>query len=121
MKTCILCNFEDDDYGRKVFENEHVIVIEQYAKMTMGKALVVPKRHVISPFDLNENEWSSLYYTFLFAKSIIDLRYHPAGYTLGCNVGKVAGQTMEHAHFHIYPRFEDGKNVGKSIGQLIRS
>ena len=38
-------------------------------------------------------------------KSILDARYAPDGYNLGFNAGAAAGQTIEHLHVHVIPRF----------------
>lgn len=39
------------------------------------------------------------------AKTLLDNKFHPDGYNLGVNVGEMAGQTIEHAHLHLIPRY----------------
>ena len=39
------------------------------------------------------------------AKILLDNKFHPDGYNLGVNVGEMAGQTIEHAHLHLIPRY----------------
>jgi diadenosine tetraphosphate (Ap4A) HIT family hydrolase len=39
------------------------------------------------------------------ATTLLDNKFHPDGYNLGANVGEMAGQTIEHAHLHLIPRY----------------
>jgi diadenosine tetraphosphate (Ap4A) HIT family hydrolase len=39
------------------------------------------------------------------AKTLLENKFHPDGYNLGVNVGEMAGQTIEHAHLHLIPRY----------------
>jgi diadenosine tetraphosphate (Ap4A) HIT family hydrolase len=38
-------------------------------------------------------------------KEIFDVQYEPVGYNIGVNVGVHAGQTIEHMHVHLIPRY----------------
>jgi diadenosine tetraphosphate (Ap4A) HIT family hydrolase len=38
-------------------------------------------------------------------KSLLDRVYAPAGYNIGVNVGEAAGQTINHVHMHVIPRY----------------
>lgn len=71
-----------------------------------GHTLIVPKRHVTSIFDLNPNEVLSLDIAIQTIKNKLDNEYHPDGYNIGVNVGEAAGQTVQHCHIHIIPRYE---------------
>ncbi|MFA5414074.1 MAG: HIT domain-containing protein [Methanoregula sp.] len=37
-------------------------------------------------------------------KEVIEEHFKPAGYIIGFNVGKAAGQTVIHCHCHVLPR-----------------
>ena len=39
-------------------------------------------------------------------KGMLDAELSPQGYNIGINVGRSAGQTIDHAHLHLIPRFE---------------
>ena len=43
----------------------------------------------------------------LLVRSHIDEQHSPSGYNLGLNIGESAGQTADHAHLHIVPRYKD--------------
>ena len=35
----------------------------------------------------------------------LDRKHSPAGYNIGVNAGKAGGQTIDHAHLHLIPRY----------------
>ena len=70
-----------------------------------GHALIMPRRHVASFFDLTEEERADLFRVADEVRRIVDQRYHPDGYNLGVNVGKAAGESFFHVHLHLIPRY----------------
>lgn len=71
-----------------------------------GHALIIPRRHVSSFFDLSKEEQSDMFNLADIVKRIIDEKYHPDGYNVGINVGEAAGQSVFHVHMHIIPRYQ---------------
>jgi len=50
-------------------------------------------------------EHASIWRLVRQVRTILDRDHRPHGYNLGVNVGSVAGQTVDHAHLHIIPRY----------------
>ena len=71
-----------------------------------GHALIIPKRHVASFFDLSKEEQQDLLNLADWVKRIVEERYHPDGYNIGINVGEAAGQSIFHVHMHLIPRYK---------------
>ena len=71
-----------------------------------GHALIIPKRHVASFFDLSIKEQQDLLNLADRVKQIVEERYHPDGYNIGVNVGEAAGQSIFHVHIHLIPRYQ---------------
>ena len=71
-----------------------------------GHALIIPKRHVSSFFDLSKDEQQDLLNLADRVKRLVEERYHPDGYNIGINVGEAAGQSIFHVHLHLIPRFK---------------
>lgn len=71
-----------------------------------GHALIIPKRHVSSFFDLSKEEQQDLLNLADMVKRIVEERYHPDGYNIGINVGEAAGQSIFHVHMHLIPRYQ---------------
>ena len=70
-----------------------------------GHALIVPKRHVSSYFDLTDHEREAMNVMLQYVKRVVDERFHPDGYNIGINVGQAAGQSVYHCHMHLIPRY----------------
>ena len=71
--------------------------------VTPGHMLVVPRRHVDSVFQLDDDErhdlWAmvALVADHLRSSGVTDMN-------IGTNIGAAAGQTVEHAHIHVIQR-----------------
>jgi ATP adenylyltransferase len=71
-----------------------------------GHALIVPKRHVSDYFELSFKEQSSSIFMLNKVKDLVQKRFNPDGFNIGLNIGEIAGQTVNHAHIHLIPRFK---------------
>ena len=105
-----------------IFENDLVIGVpsiddygRQYDRVLVGSYVIVPKSRVPTPFELTDEEWLSTKKMIDTIKRHLDEKYSPDGYNLGWNVGAVGGQTVEHAHLHVIPRFKDEPFAGRGI------
>ena len=70
-----------------------------------GHALLILRRHVATWFEATLEEQQSLVCTIDAAKAEIELKHSPDGYNIGINVGDAAGQTVQHLHVHVIPRY----------------
>lgn len=85
--------------------NAHAIAMADAFPVTAGHTLIIPRRHVMSFFKLIEDEVKAIYELLRQMKDQLDENLAPGGYNVGVNVGTVAGQTIEHVHFHLIPRY----------------
>ena len=99
---CIFCAIPD---GRIVLSNPLACVIEDGFPVSPGHALVIPRRHVGSLFELNDDERSAVLALLEQAKERVAARRRPDGYNIGINDGAAAGQTVMHLHVHLIPRY----------------
>ena len=87
-----------------------------------GHALIIPRRHVASFFDLTKDEQQDMLKLADSVKRIVDEKYHPDGYNVGINVGEAAGQSIFHVHMHLIPRYKgDVSNPRGGVRGVIPS
>lgn len=85
-----------------------------------GHALIIPKRHVASYFDLTAHEREAMDVMLQYVKRKVEERYHPDGYNIGINVNEAAGQSVFHVHIHLIPRYKgDVKNPKGGVREVI--
>ena len=70
-----------------------------------GHALVMPKRHVESIWEMTTEEYMDAFDLVRQVKDILQKQFEPKGFNIGVNCGEPAGQTVFHAHIHIIPRY----------------
>jgi diadenosine tetraphosphate (Ap4A) HIT family hydrolase len=67
--------------------------------------LIIPRRHIGSFFELSAEEQHDLLNLLGSAQAALQTSHQPQGYNIGINDGPVAGQTVQHLHIHLIPRY----------------
>ncbi|MEG0176466.1 HIT family protein [Anaerorhabdus sp.] len=109
---CIFCKIIAGEIpSAKVYEDEYVLAILDISQVTYGHTLVLPKKHCTDILDVDQE-------TMMHIASILpNLSKKIVSNTkaLGCNIlsnqGEVAGQTVNHLHFHIIPRYGSDDSI----------
>jgi diadenosine tetraphosphate (Ap4A) HIT family hydrolase len=91
--------------GRQLLANDRAIAIRDGFPVSPGHTLVVPRRHVGSFFEVTDEERSDLLELLMQARQDLEREFSPAGYNVGINDGRAAGQTVPHLHIHLIPRY----------------
>jgi histidine triad (HIT) family protein len=103
LNECLFCKIANKEIPSTiVYENDYVIAFEDISPEAPVHVLVIPKKHIASLNDIN-NE-NSVYIAKIFeAISIISREQgiNETGYRIVSNCGKDAMQTVEHVHFHL--------------------
>ena len=101
MKDCPFCNLNNIEHSTEFFN----IIYDKYP-VSKGHILVIWKRHIASYFDLSNDEKYELIEIIDTLQRYLSDTYSPDGFNVGFNDGKCAGQTVQHFHLHIIPRYE---------------
>lgn len=91
------------------FETDTEIVLHNIRPLAEGQCLVIPRRHVSCIRQLTDDEIGNLFRTVKLVSEKLHEFLKPAGFNYGINEGERAGQTVEHLHVHILPRFKSDK------------
>lgn len=118
--SCIFCKIVEGSVPNyTVFENDAVLAFLDIHPCSKGHTVIVPKKHIERLSDMDEATWTA---TMLGVQSAMKKVYEvlkPEAVNIGVNDGEVAGQTIPHVHWHIFPRFKgDG---GGSVHTIIRT
>ena len=100
--SCPFCGLASE---RIVHRTEHFYAIRDAFPVAQGHTLLIPRRHVISLFDVTVVEWVELGQLLVEARAALRSEFRPDGFTIGVNDGAAAGQTVRHLHVHLIPRY----------------
>ncbi|MCI1274007.1 MAG: HIT domain-containing protein [Clostridiaceae bacterium] len=99
MTDCIFCKIINGDFNTEfVYENEYLVVFKDLHPKAPIHLLVVPKVHVES---LNELEDEKLMAELFKGIKAVTKKIGLKSYNLHVNTGKEAGQEVMHMHIHI--------------------
>ncbi len=90
---------------RVLLRNGCAISFRDAYPVSPGHTLVIPVRHVSSFFDATPEERAAMFSLLEEAKRQLQVKFCPAGYNIGINDGAAAGQTVNHLHIHLIPRY----------------
>ena len=100
---CPFCNLRD----RVILaENSNAIAFADGFAISLGHALIIPKRHIADVFELSAAEMIDCFDLLKIVKSQLDEKFKPDAYNVGVNSGLDAGQTILHVHWHLIPRYK---------------
>ena len=105
---CIFCKIINNEIpSYKVYEDENFLAFLDISQATLGHTLVVPKKHYENIFELPED--SSIFNIVTKLATKIKKATNCSGINILNNNGVSAGQTVNHFHIHIIPRYENDK------------
>lgn len=115
--VCPFCNPASDI--ELLLESATIYTIFDKYPVSLGHTLIIPKKHCSNYFELSFKEQSACFFMLNQAKEILIERFNPDGFNVGINVGEKAGQTVNHVHIHLIPRYngdvEDPRGGVRSV------
>lgn len=105
---CVFCKIINNEIPcYKVYEDDQVIAFLDISQVTHGHTLVVPKKHYENIFVLDEAIAGELYKAVVKVSNILKKGLNLTDLNIINNNGPVAGQTVNHYHIHLVPRYSD--------------
>lgn len=99
MKDCIFCKIINGDFNTEfIHENEYLVVFKDINPKAETHLLVVPRIHVESLNELNDEQLLS---KLLLGVKEVTKKLGIKSYKTLINTGKEAGQEVFHLHIHI--------------------
>lgn len=104
---CIFCNADSKDFDpdRLVYQDDAIVIFLSIMPINPGHVLVIPADHYETIWDTPDDILSKLIITVKRLAAIVKEVTKADGINIGVNNGRAAGQTVNHVHFHIVPRY----------------
>ncbi|NCB33215.1 MAG: HIT family protein [Erysipelotrichia bacterium] len=105
---CIFCDIINGKIPCKnVYEDDNVLAILDISQVTYGHTIVMPKKHVCNILEADEETIQQCTAVITKLTKQIVKNTNAVGCNILNNCGTAAGQSVNHLHFHIIPRFSE--------------
>jgi histidine triad (HIT) family protein len=103
MNECLFCKMVSGDIPcEKVYENELILSFRDIDPKAPTHILIIPKKHIETLNEIDENDQNLLGELLLTAKKIAkDEGIDASGYRTVFNCNADGGQTVFHIHMHL--------------------
>jgi histidine triad (HIT) family protein len=103
MTDCIFCQIIDKKIPAKIaYEDDKVLAFHDISPQAPTHILIIPRKHIASISDLQDQDSGILGYMHLIAKKLAkETKIEKSGYRLVINNGADAGQAVGHIHLHV--------------------
>jgi histidine triad (HIT) family protein len=103
MKDCLFCKIANKEMAADIVdEDDKFVVFKDIEPKAPLHLLIIPKNHIHSVDHLEPKDRELVGEMFLKAKEIAKREgVNETGYRLIFNIGKDAGQTVDHLHLHL--------------------
>lgn len=105
---CIFCKIAKGEIpSATIYESTDFKVFLDVAPANRGHALIIPKEHFDNIFQLDAETAAKMFSMATVVAKAIKAETNCDGLNVVQNNGEVAGQTVNHFHLHLIPRFKD--------------
>lgn len=109
---CLFCRIVKGEIpSNKVYEDDMCLAFYDIAPQTPTHILVIPKLHIASANEVNDNNSKYVAHIFEMIPEIAKKAGLFGGYRIVSNCGDDACQSVKHLHFHIM----GGKKLSESM------
>jgi len=99
--------FTQTPSSKWVASNELAYAVHDEYPVSPGHTLIISKREIRTWWDATDSERKAILELVDEVRAILITEYQPDGFNVGFNAGEAAGQTIDHLHVHVIPRYED--------------
>lgn len=100
---CLFCKIANKEVSAEiVYEDEKILAFKDIHPLAPVHLLIIPKKHIPSISHLRKGDEALVGELFLVAQKLArEFKVEKTGYRLIFNVGKDAGQAIDHLHLHL--------------------
>ena len=118
MVDCLFCRIARGELAaHEVHRADGAVAFLDTNPAARGHVLVVPVAHAPTLLELDDGAVGGLFLAVKEVQRKLEAALRPAGYHVGWNHGRAAGQHVLHLHVHVMPRFgERGRGI-QQVGE----
>ncbi|MGA2636060.1 MAG: histidine triad nucleotide-binding protein [Terracidiphilus sp.] len=100
--SCLFCKIVEGVIpSTPVYQDEFGYAFADLNPMAPVHVLIVPRRHISSMADVNQDDRALLGHLLWAAAEIARTKHLDDGYRIVVNTGEEGGQTVDHLHLHL--------------------
>lgn len=101
MAECIFCKIASGQTQSNVlYEDDHIVAFKDLNPQAPFHALIMPKKHIEGPADLQDSDAELIGKIMIVAKNIAK-EQGLEHFRIVANKGREAGQSVFHLHYHL--------------------
>lgn len=105
---CLFCEIVKGNIpSYKIYEDEDCVAFLDISQATIGHTLIVSKKHYDNIFEIDEELCARLFKVASKLAKKLAKKLNLKGMNVLNNCGEIAGQTINHFHIHLIPRYEN--------------
>jgi histidine triad (HIT) family protein len=117
MDACLFCRIAAGEVAAEIVHDAPAtLAFLDVHPAARGHVLVVPRAHAPTLLDLDDAAVGDLFRAVKAVQRKVLAALGPAGFNVGWNHGRAAGQHVPHLHVHVLPRYGDGGRGVQSLG-----
>lgn len=117
---CLFCKIISGDIsGHIVYKDNDCIAVLDIQPRALGHVMVLPRRHAENILEVPSADLGAIFQGVQNVTALLKEKLGPDGFTIGINHGRVSGQTIDHLHIHVIPRWFSDK--GGSIHSIVNN
>ena len=114
--------------AHKIHETNNIFVFLDINPYTRGHSLVIPKKHYQDIFDIPADELQELIKEVQKVAKLLKEKLNAEAINVFQRNGIMAGQEIDHIHFHVVPRYANdmvkmlprGKYKGNDFKEVVK-
>ncbi|MEA5026031.1 MAG: HIT family protein [Erysipelotrichaceae bacterium] len=123
---CIFCKIIKQEIpAHVIYEDDLVLAIFDISQVTKGHTLIMPKKHYANIYEADDAVLERMIIVSRQLAGRLKKKFNASGINILNNNEPAAGQTVEHLHFHIIPRYDENDSIicefrpsGINVGQV---
>ena len=102
MDNCLFCKMVNGEISTDfLYEDDEIVAFRDINPTAPVHVLIIPKQHIASSDDLNEENSHLVGKIFVVAKKLAKELGLDKGYRIVNNCKEDGGQSVDHIHFHL--------------------